>query len=618
MEKYTEYLSLFKKDSEHFLSALNKVLLELEKDPRQRELVQEAFRLIHSLKSEASYLNLDKISGLAHEIESLLEEGRENPSVFTPGFFSRIFSCLDSLETLDFPDDTEEPSADKEETPGKSRKEPATQDVLFTDFEKKLLEEARLRGERLYRVICELDPDTPMAFAKAYLVVSNLEQVVNVIRINPSLESREGQDFSRLDLCFTSSTEEKEIYRAVSLDQVEKVHLAELDYTSFLGGRMVLSGTEPVKQKPASVNLRIPLDKIDSLLREVDSLRYQIFSLRGSPLERDNPELMENLNLRVKSLSSTARTMRMVPLEEELLKLHRLVRDLSLKLGKKASLQLDCKGIEVDRGIIDSLFDPLVHLVRNAMDHGIEIPEERFSQGKSETGRITLKAAVEKGFLTLSVKDDGRGIDRREILSKARAHKILDKQESLDLLSLLIRQGFSTKAETSDLSGRGIGLDLVAQRVKQVAGGSFSMETRKGEGTEFLIKIPASSLMGILLAKTGSVTLGISKRSVEAVEEINPKEYSRGREGSLRYQNLPVYTIYGKVLAMNTLPRELFALRLNNGRTQAYLLVEELLFEQEIPEEGLEILKELKPYMYKVSINGHPSEFLLLNPALIG
>lgn len=623
-ENIKDYRHLFARDSEEFISGLNTLFVNLESDKDNLELIQESFRLIHSLKSEASYLNLTDIADCAHGVESILEDLRTGKDKLSQEKMDNLFALLDNLQYCvrnnppsDYSDYRNKTGSAGEPETLESPSAGSIIPIAFTDFENQLLEEARLRGERFYRLVCEIDESAPMKFAKAYLVLNNLEQLVTVIRISPSLEKASEQELGRLEIYFTTLTPEKDIYGAIALDQVEKVQLAELSYKTFLGGLGKTDHPFHPFPKPAAVSVKVGLGKLDSLLREVDALRFQLFSLKGGIIEKEHPEILKGLFLSAKSLEEFARSMRMVPLEEELIKLHRFVRDLSVKLNKKARFILNCSALEADRGIIELLFEPLVHLIRNAMDHGIEPEAERIKKGKPEQGTIYLTAECSRGLLTISVKDDGAGIDRENVIETARLKGLAEDIDYSDILPFLIHHGFSTKPSVSELSGRGVGLDLVNQRVKQIAGGSLSLKTQKESGTEFIITVPASTLMGIILVRCGDKTLGVPKRSVDSLIEIIPADYSRDEEGLLYYQGLPVYSIYGRVAAKESLPKEAFALKTGRSAKEGFLLVDDFLFEQDIPEDSLEIIKEEMPFFYKIALHGRDAEFLLFNPAFI-
>ncbi len=629
----------FRKDSADFLSAMNGALLSLEKNPDDQEIVNEVFRLIHSLKSEASYLGFDDIAERAHDLESFFENVRSGGVALAPDDFDTLFPAVDELEDLvgkrDLDRDDEagasgaaggneagnEPGGIEmtDEVPVteapkvKSGNEPVS--IGFTPFEKKLLTEARNRGERLYRLVCDIDPEAHMKFAKAYLVVNNLEQIVNVIRIDPPL--RNGVEVARLDICFTSKVEEKTIYRAITLDQIEKIQLLSLEYSTFLGSGETVPHSHK-RETRGDILLHVEMNKIDNLLRDVDELKYLVHSMR---IRRDQSSLDDGLTRLAeisRSLGESAREMRVVRIGDELSRLHRLVRDLSRKLGKEGVLDIIGGNVEIDRGIIDVLFDPIVHLVRNAMDHGIEPPRERERCGKPRTGTHTIRTENDQGNLVVSIEDDGSGIDEEEILERGRLLGLKDAADRRDILAILSHPGFSTKTEATPLSGRGVGLDLVSKRIGQISGGSFSFSNHPGGGCVFTITIPASSLTSVTLIRYGTLTVGVPGRSIDGVEEAESVNFARDDDGRLFYRSLPVFSIYGRVAVSDTLPSEPYLVRLRVGSVSGYLLAEELLFEREVPEQEFVIGEEVKPYLYNLEIGGKRGEYLLLNPSLIG
>jgi len=215
------------------------------------------------------------------------------------------------------------------------------------------------------------------------------------------------------------------------------------------------------------------------------------------------------------------------------------------------------------------------------------------------------------------VRDDGSGIDEEAILQRGRSLGLAAEAERRDVLAVLSHPGFSMKTEATPFSGRGVGLDLVRRRIGQIAGGALSLVNRPGLGSEFTITVPASSLMSVTLARYGGLTVGIPARSIDGVEEAEDERFTRDEEGRLFYGSLPVFSVFGRVAVSEGVPTERFLVRIRVGTVSGWVLVEELLFEREVPEREFVIREEEKPYLYRVEIGGRKADYLLFNPAMI-
>ncbi|MEW5814193.1 MAG: ATP-binding protein [Spirochaetota bacterium] len=632
----------FLEDGATIVASLNKILLELEKNPESPDLINRVFRNIHSLKSEAAYLHYDELKNISHEIETCLEDIRNGRRTVDKPMIDDLFRGVDSIQKiLDKISKTFEPSVFRMDDAAaetiSTTESTANQAAIHTpaeksaadfppinDFEKKLLEEARERGEKFYRMICTIDETSPMKYPRVYLLINNLEVLVNVIRTIPPLDTVDEALFSEVTVYFTSALCEKDILSAVNIDEITRIQLASLDYDTFLLKEVVRDTSAPdTGEKAAGSFVRIEAGKLDNLMSFIDELQFRLIRLSK---EVSSAGIDKNLTINLKSLSDLAeglegllRDVRLVPLEREFGKLYRFVRDLAQKLDKKIEFSTKGGEIEIDRKVLDLLSDPLVHLVRNAVDHGIETSLEREQQGKPQTGRIFVSAMKNNEKLVLQIMDDGRGISRNEILLHAKKLSIpIQNEESADILALITSPGFSTKQTPDDLSGRGVGLDLVYQKIKQDLAGELRMNSREREGTVFTISIPAGfSLLRLMLVRCGNLTVAIPKRNILKALTLKTDFFHHDETGLLWYENYPVFTVHGKVFTKGSLPREEYALIINHLGTKACLLVDEFLFEKDIPENLLTLDTELSPHVYNISLGKRKLDFNYLSPSVI-
>ena len=614
---------LFKKylqDSAVLLGNINNVLLKLESDPENVDLIHQAFRSVHSLKSEASYLEQNEVTEIAHQMESLLDDLRNSKIAAESEVIDFLLQSSDSIKEL-IPSE-EISSSFTESTPTQvdvreEKVKPFSNLPVFNEFEKDLLSEARERGEKFYRIICEIEESAPLKYPRAYLLVNNLELLVNVIKINPSMYEKKDDLFRVVTIFFTSSVKEAEISDAINVDQIKRIELVSLNYSSFIPiGEKSVEADKKDEISDSQI-LNIEVKKIDEILSYIDEFKIQVHRLKKGVSASD----IENLSKLTLGIEQTVRDVRMVPLSEEFERYPRLVRDLSRKLNKDAEIVITGADIRVDRRVTALLSDPMVHLIRNAMVHGIEVPEIRIKNGKSGTGTITVNAVRKDEQLVIEVSDNGIGINRLNVIDRAKELG-LETDFSLDddkeMLKLLSTPGFSIDKEATDFSGRGVGLDLVSKRIEQFSESSLVMSSVTGEGSRFIITIPGGySLMQILFARYGNKTIAIPARNVERTVQTKDFSYSHDRGGALWFDKLPVFSINGRLFISDAVPDEAFAVIFHHLGKKAVLLVDELLFEQDFPEEQLTLYIEDSPHLYRVSIGGRDTDFHYLSPSII-
>jgi two-component system, chemotaxis family, sensor kinase CheA len=629
----------FLADGANYLQNLNSLLLRLEQEPKSTKLRTQAFRNAHSLKSEASYLNETEIAKAAHELESRLEELESGSSILDKKAFDFLFSHLDRIQEMftlrkdqsGFEAETEE-TEEKEatgeepndETGGKTA-QPEGEGVFdfipdFSDFERELLHEARERGERFLRITVYLEEDTPISYAKGYLILNNLEQLLQVVRTNPPFGSGHEEQaneakYRSISFFCTGSAEDAKIYRAVNVDQVERILLSPLSFESVLYRQV---GKTEWERSSGEISLRISAGDLDSLNGYIDELKIRIHRLsRHVPKEK---EQIDSLRQLVDGLEDFAARLSMVDLGKVFLPHFRMVRDLAAKLDKHAELTLEGSGIRVDRRAAEILSEIVVHLIRNALDHGIERPDERLSKGKAEAGLILIKARQEEGKLYVSVGDDGRGIQKDLLLERAKRQGIrIDElpEGEEDLIRFLVYPGLTTLNDATETSGRGYGLDLVFQKIRRFEGGGLSVESDV-EGTTFTIEMPAGfTLMTLQIVRCGGRFIAVPARHIRSTVKTEEGVFSADENGALLWNSLPVFTLEGRLYRTDVSPSDSTGLVLSYLDKEAVLLVDELMFKKEIPEDRLTLYIEGSPYLHKMKISGSGTEFTYLSPSIV-
>ncbi|MBN1649354.1 MAG: Hpt domain-containing protein [Spirochaetales bacterium] len=606
-------------DATQYLQKLEEILTHYNSKKDESENINEAFRLIHSVKSESAYLGYESIAEKSHQIESVFEELRRtgDMALNTLTIIDRIRTIRLEIEKIQ----QEKSSKALAETRKKRNLDlgsVSSSGPKIGEFEKELLAEAQERGERLYRLVCEIDDDAPLKHPKLYLIINNLEQIVNVIAYTPSLKTI-NNNASQLNVIFSTSVDEKEIYDAVNIDQVKRIQLAGLEYTAFLSTSIVANDAA----RPGGT-LRINSSVIDKILSYLDEMKIRIHGMNKYakkdtqilPIYRKQLFLIKNLS---DEMETILKNIRMVSLKDEFSDLQGFVRELAGQLGKKAELTINTGNIRLDRRIVDQLVDPIRHIIRNAVDHGLETPEKRLDAGKSETGSVDLTVKRDEQKISIEISDDGRGIDREKILKRALELGLIHSIDSdIDILSLLSEPGFSTSEQITEISGRGVGLDLVHQRIKEIAGSGFSYINWPGEGCTFIITLPGEfTVLDVLIVQSAGKTLAVPVRNIERRIETDLSRFSANKDGRLLYENMPVYTAEGRLFESDSLPEEKLCLEIRHLRKKGCLLIDEILFSQQLPEDQLTLIDEGNPHLFSVHLAGRRMEYYYLNPSII-
>lgn len=605
-------LKTFKDDAASMIERLNNTLLHLEKDRSNLNLVHQAFRFSHSIKSEASYLQLDGVTKASHNLETLLEIIRREKREIGPGDMKNLYEGVDELEeslrSLE-----QEPPADETEAFDKASAPVKEQSVSLGALERDLLQEARDRGERLYRLSCEIDESAPMKKSRFFLLVNNLELIVNVIAMSPSLEEDQDDLFKRCVVIFTSDGGEEPVREAVNVDQVKRVQITALDYESFQAEERLPEGTAEEKGATKKEGFyRVPSGTLDEVMEYMDQIKLNVFRLGN-----EHPDLSTIRKL-TDNMETLLKDLRKVRLAGYFSGFGRLVRDLSEGLGKKGDLEMNLGDLSLDRNSAELLSDILVHLIRNAVDHGIEPPEERVRTGKPEYGTIEVDATLEGDVVTLRVRDDGRGIDAAEVRRRAEEQGLVEDPESAELLDILALPGFSTRQEATDYSGRGVGLDVIVAKLENTGGGSLHLETTPGDGSTFTISLPqAYKPLGILLVRSGEETLALPQKNIAERFLVEDDRYDSDDKGFLTYDGYPVYSTGGRLFAGQNPPAEPYGILLQHLGSTGVFLADELLFEKEIPEGSLTLRREIRPHIFSLDEGSGSPGYFFLNPSMI-
>lgn len=430
----------------------------------------------------------------------------------------------------------------------------------YADHEKHAMNEAIATGQHAYGITVFIQETCLLKAARAFLVFKTLEGLGTVIKSDPAVQDIEDERFE-FDFSMVLITKEslEAVKKAImSVSEVDSVYLSEIR-----ADEIVMPKEEVVEQKqettgatqaavaqaPQAVaekkqttqnskpvvnrSVRVDIEKLDDLMNLVSELiiaKNGLVSINNADesAKQDNSgfnEQIEYLERITTNLHTSVMKVRMVPLESVVNRFPRMIRDLSKKLDKKMELYISGEDTELDRTVIDEIGDPLLHLLRNAADHGLETNEERAALGKPETGSIILNAFQEGNNVVIEVKDDGKGIDAEKIKAKAIAKGTITAEQGeamsdKEIIDLLFRPSFSTAEKISDVSGRGVGLDVVKTKIESL-GGDVEVRTTLGQGSNFIIRLPLTlAIIQSLMVELGTEKYAIPLGSIQTIEDI--------------------------------------------------------------------------------------------------
>jgi two-component system, chemotaxis family, sensor kinase CheA len=515
----SEYLPMFLAEGREHLQELNLAVVRIEERPDDQETVDEIFRIAHSLKGMSATMGFAGMAALTHEMEDVFELLRQRKDGLGREAVTVLLRCLDALsEATDAieADGTEQivPEPLIAELRGLVRDRTPDQSADRTgdpaDAAAPALE--LVTHERVVRIDVKLADDVQMPAVRAYMVLSALAEKGEIVSSAPmpdKVDAFEGHEIHAW--LATDEAEDALIALAGSVPEVAGVHAAVQAPEQEAAAEAAAGTAAPAgahKSKGAST-VRVDAERLDQLMHYMGELVLHRTQVEGLAAQADVPGLsqaMQNLTRTSHALQQMVMQVRMIPVEAVFLRFPRLVRDLSTKLDKQVDLKLVGKETELDRTVVDALGDPLVHLVRNALDHGLETPAERVAAGKPATGTLEISARHAGGNVIISVRDDGAGIDPAKVARKAVQRGLItaDAVDAVDAKAaaeLLFHPGFSTAEVTSDISGRGVGMDAVRTTVREL-GGEVLLASELGVGTTAQIRLPLTlAIMAAMLVE---------------------------------------------------------------------------------------------------------------------
>jgi two-component system chemotaxis sensor kinase CheA len=539
----SQYAELFLAESREHVGACNEWLLRWERDPAATEPVAGLFRAVHTIKGMAATMGYGVVAELAHGMENLLDRLRRDAAPPTPALLQTLFRATDALEATILqaargaapgPDAramiAELDRATRDRGGGGGRARPGS----AVPAEPAAADGAAASEGRLVTV--GLRPDAPLKGGRALLVLQRVAVLGAVREVTPPVAAFAAEEFDgRFSFRLGTAATAEAIAAAVSAaGEVDSVLVSDADIRAAAPAAAGDAGR--------TRHLRVDLRRLDALMDLIGELVTARGRLNDLATRRRDPAI-DDLAIQISRLSTDLQAeiiqARMTPVWQVFDRFPRVVRDMAHQLGKQVRLRVEGKEIELDRAILDELSDPLVHLLRNAVDHGIEAPEERRRRGKAPEGELLLAAVRERASVTITIGDDGGGIDRASILAKAKREGLVDpavtELSDDQLLRVLARPGFTTAGAVTSVSGRGVGIDVAVTRLRAL-GGSLEVRSELGRGTVFELRLPVTlAIVRALIATVGAERYALPLTYVSETVELGaaPLTTVEGREAML-------------------------------------------------------------------------------------
>lgn len=567
----SQYLDLFLQEAEEQLEILESELLKLEEDPSQERL-QVIFRAAHTLKGSSRAMGFSHFAELTHEMENVLDQLRAGTLAVTSEIADSLLAGIDSLSQMKesigagtgdacsdcsplvaklqgFLGTAPAPKATHTASPTKTNLSPDYFDAL----------DEAAKTQSVYHARFTLTEDCVMKFVRAFMAINIIQESGEILVTAPDSEALEEEKFDRdFELVFQSAVDLETIKQQLSEvselssmsveswkrpeETVEAAPVLTAVAAAPTAAPVAAAGAQPAKKTETGQTVRVDVARLDNLMNLVGELvidRTRIAQI-GTDLSNsmDGPivdaltETVSHIARITTDLQDQIMKARMMPIETVFNRFPRVIRDLAQKLGKEVKLELEGGETELDRSVIEVIGDPLLHILRNSVDHGLEEPDDREKAGKPRTGKVTIRAKHQENHIVIEIIDDGRGINPEKIKGKAVESGLMtrehaDRMTDKEALHLIFGSGFSTAKEVSEVSGRGVGMDIVRSNIQKL-GGLIELDSKVGEGTFFSLRLPLTLaiIRGLLVRVNGNVYV-LPLGSVVETMLLNEKEVQR-------------------------------------------------------------------------------------------
>ncbi len=642
MDDNSVYRTLFFEETDDHLTQLNDHVLLLESNPQDMDLLNDIFRSAHTLKGMSATMGYDVMTQLTHKMENIFDLFKTGALPVTNQGISLIFKCLDRLselvedlreertlqpaqitDLLQELDQVEQGSTGMAAVTGAKDLTPASQQMLqpqldrIDDSDRYVIEQAAADGYHALQIAVRLDEQSLLKGPRAFLIMEKLGQAGDILYTNPDAQTiEEGAFASDFSLIFLTQLSEAEIEKNIASNSEIASFLVEPYAAKKVQDTAVsIAATEPHAVAPqasrstaaahstaSNQSIRVDLHRLDSFLDLVSELvvyRNQLEDVSEREQLEAVKEPLEHVSRLTSELQDLVLRIRMQQVNVVFSRFPRMVRDLSNELQKEMDLVIEGEETELDKTVVSELSEPLVHLLRNSVDHGIESPAEREALGKPRKGTIRLAASQEGNRVMITLEDDGKGLDPQVIKASAEKKGLATAGLSdEELQQLIFHPGFSTAQAVTNISGRGVGMDAVQSKITQL-GGTIDMKSQPNQGTQFLIKLPLTlSIIQALMVRVGQEVFAIPLNLVERVVMIQESDLIHTVSDEVyRYQEelIPIVRTDSLLGIKGDQVEKKFAIIVNNEQQFHGILADELIGQQEI------VIKKIDPLLQKLN-----------------
>jgi two-component system chemotaxis sensor kinase CheA len=583
LEDNSKYIDLFIEESQEHIMTMNQLLLQLEGSGFDKDIIRQLYGLVHTIKGTAGVLGIDPICNLAHTMEDLLDEFQSKVETMDKVTLELLFKSSDLIESM-LKELSEKKSVKSDptvlikelnaimdkntvnnENENKISKNNTPNDRLTLNPEQKeLVMESLAENRNVYELDLTIEDDLKFKAGRIFQFEKALSTDGYVIATVPEFEAID-DDLTEIKILFATDKDIDYLAeKAISIKGINNIDFNPLNVTERFGieqdSKITKENLEETKDKKQSQfskaeTIRIKSNLLDQLLDLVGEImisNIRINQISTDLKHRELKQVLKNAERLIGELQDTVLRMRMVPVDHIFRRFPRMVRDKAKEENKNVDFQIYGHDIEIDRSLLDGIGDSLVHLLRNAVDHGIEPEEERVEGGKDSKGSITLSAFREQSSIVIELEDDGRGMNLDNLVNKAQQKGIITETEkksmaNKDKIQLAFLPGISTASQVSDISGRGIGLDTVKSKI-ELLGGTVKLDTKSGEGTKFTIKLPPSmSIISAMLVEVNQEKYAIPLENVCETTKLpatDIHEVAKSGMFQLRDEILPIFNIH--------------------------------------------------------------------------
>ncbi|HSJ08363.1 MAG TPA: chemotaxis protein CheA [Longimicrobiales bacterium] len=591
------FLDLYISESEEHVRLLHRSLLSLEGDGGAA--VDEAFRAAHTLKGLSAAMGYAEVADLAHHLEDCLDGVRAGRIGVDAALIDRLLGEADAVEAAIARAVTTAPSSGDDADAGASPGDVVHSGAAAVAAPDGTATIARVR----------LRPDAPIKAARAMLIMRSLADMPGVIGSDPASFD---DDFDGAFRIFLSHAADAGAVASI----VERG--GEVDSVDLVAPEQARAPAAAVRQaEPSAAKIRVDAGRLDELAEGIAELSV-LHGRLPAGLPPGVTEMLDRMGVLLGGLQHDVLSLRMVPLREAFDRLPRVVRDAARTLGRDVELVIEGEDVELDRAILEEIGDPLVHLLRNSVDHGLEDAADREAAGKPPRGRIRVSAQRERSSVRITVEDDGRGVPSARVVAKAKAAGLLaadapDDVSDEELFRLMSHAGLSTAEQVTSVSGRGVGMDVVVSRVRAL-GGAIDMRTVPGAGTTFGIRLPVTlALAQALRVRVGGEDYAIPLTHLSEAIAIDDHVDADAATITVRDVAVPLVRMR-RMLQVTSAGSERAAVIAEMGGRRAALAVDELVGREQILVKSFDPVAGMLPYFSGATLLADGRPALVLDP----